>query len=122
MAIEGEASVRQAQLAAEAEKIKVQSDLAQKVEKQKAHVAHQTALNKLEIQKAKDLAAIEADKFKGIIDAVGSDIISAIATAGPAAQADLLSSLQLSSFMVTDGNTPINLFNTAAGLIGGSHI
>eukprot|EP01127_Copromyxa_protea_P008709 TRINITY_DN19_c0_g1_i1.p1 TRINITY_DN19_c0_g1~~TRINITY_DN19_c0_g1_i1.p1 ORF type:complete len:829 (+),score=251.60 TRINITY_DN19_c0_g1_i1:25-2487(+) len=118
MAIEGEASVRQAQLAAEAEKIKVQSDLAQKIEKQKAHIAHQTALNDLEIQKATDLAKIEADKFKGIIDAVGSDVISAIATSGPAQQADLLASLELSSFMVTDGNTPINLFNTAQGLIG----
>jgi len=118
MAIEGETAVRQAQLTAEAEKIRVQSDLAQKVEKQKAHIAHQSALNELEIQKAKDLAQIEADKFKGIIDAVGSHIIESIATAAPTQQAELLESLQLSSFMVTDGNTPINLFKTAQGLIG----
>jgi major vault protein len=118
MAIEGEASVRQAELAAEAEKIKVQSELAQKVEKQKAHLSHQSALNDLEIQKAKDLAKIEADKFKGIIDAVGSDIIASIATAGPTQQAELLTSLKLESFMVTDGNTPVNLFKTAQGLIG----
>jgi len=118
MAIEGEAAVRQAELSAEAEKIRVQSDLAQKIEKQKAHIAHQTALNDLEIKKAEDLSKIEADKFKGIIDAVGADIIEAIATAGPSQQAELLSSLSLTSFMVTDGNTPINLFNTAMGLIG----
>jgi len=118
MAIEGETAVRQAQLTAEAEKIRVQSDLAQKVEKQKAHIAHQSALNELEIQKAKDLAQIEADKFKGIIDAVGSSIIEGIATAAPTQQAELLASLQLTSFMVTDGNTPINLFKTAQGLIG----
>jgi len=118
MAIEGEASVRQAQLSAEAEKIKVQSDLQQKTEKQKAHLNHQAALNELEIQKAQDLAKIEADKFKGIIDAVGSDIIAAIATAGPSQHAELLSSLKLESFMVTDGNTPVNLFKTAQGLIG----
>jgi len=118
MAIEGETAVRQAQLTAEAEKIRVQSDLAQKVEKQKAHIAHQSALNELEIQKAKDLAKIEADKFKGIIDAVGSHIIESIATAAPTQQAELLASLELSSFMVTDGNTPINLFKTAQGLIG----
>jgi len=118
MAIEGEAAVRQAELSAEAEKIKVQSDLAQKVEKQKAHISHQTALNDLEIQKAKDLAKIEADKFKGIIDAVGADTIAAIATAGPSQQAELLASLKLESFMVTDGNTPVNLFKTAQGLIG----
>jgi len=118
MAIEGAASVKQAELAAEAERIRVQSDLAQKVDKQKAHVSHQTALNELEIQKAQDLAQIEADKFKSIIDAVGCDVIEAIATAGPSQQADLLSSLHLNSFMVTDGNNPINLFNTARGLIG----
>jgi major vault protein len=118
MAIEGAAAVKQAELAAEAEKIRVQSDLAQKVDKQNAHLAHQTALNELEIQKATDLAKIEADKFKGIIDAVGADVIEAIATAGPSQQADLLSSLKLNSFMVTDGNNPINLFNTARGLIG----
>jgi len=118
MAIEGAASVKQAELAAEAERIRVQSDLAQKVDKQKAHVSHQSALNELEIQKAQDLAQIEADKFKGIIDAVGCDVIEAIATAGPSQQADLLSSLHLNSFMVTDGNNPINLFNTARGLIG----
>jgi len=121
MSIEGEAAVKQAELAAEAERIRVQSDLAQKVDKQKAHISHQTALNELEIQKAKDLAKIEAEKFKGIIDAVGSEVIEAIASAGPHQQADLLASLQLNSFMVTDGNHPINLFNTARGLIGGGH-
>jgi len=118
MAIEGEAAVRQAQLAAEAEKIKVTSELQQKTDKQKAHLSHQAALNDLEIQKAQDLAKIEADKFKGIIDAVGSDIIAAIATAGPHQHVELLNSLKLESFMVTDGNTPVNLFKTAQGLIG----
>jgi len=118
MAIEGAAAVKQAELAAEAERIRVTSDLAQKVDKQKAHIAHQTSLNELEIQKATDLAQIEADKFKSIIEAVGADVIEAIATAGPSQQADLLASLSLNSFMVTDGNNPINLFNTARGLIG----
>jgi len=119
MSIEGEAAVKQAELSAEAEKIRVESDLAQKIDKQKAHISHQAALNALEIEKAEDLAKIEADKFKGIIDAVGSDTIEAIATAAPSQQAELLASLSLNSFMVTDGNNPINLFNTARGLIGG---
>jgi len=92
--------------------------LQQKTGKQKAHLSHQAALNDLEIQKAQDLAKIEADKFKGIIDAVGSDIIAAIATAGPHQHVELLNSLKLESFMVTDGNTPVNLFKTAQGLIG----
>jgi major vault protein len=39
--------------------------------------------------------------------------------AGPELQAKLLSGLGLKSFLITDGNSPINLFNTAKGLIGG---
>jgi len=42
-----------------------------------------------------------------------------MAEAGPAMQAKLLSGLGLQSFLITDGNSPINLFNTAQGMIGG---
>jgi major vault protein len=116
--IEAVASVKQAQMASEAESITANAALENKVAKQNAHITHQTQLNGLEIQKARDLAKIEADKFKGIIEAVGSEVLEAVATAGRANQVHLLSSLGLSSFMITDGNTPINLFNTASGLIG----
>jgi len=118
MSIQGEAAVKQAELAAEAEQIKSASETQQKVAKQTANIIHQRALNQLEITKARDLAQIEADKFKNIIDAVGSEMIEAVATAGPTLQVELLRSLELKSFMVTDGNSPINLFNTAQGLIG----
>jgi len=105
-------------MGAEAESITANAALENKVAKQNAHVTHQTQLNELEIQKARDLARIEADKFKGIIEAVGAEVLEAVATAGRANQVRLLSSLELNSFMITDGNTPINLFNTASGLIG----
>ena len=42
-----------------------------------------------------------------------------MAEAGPRYQAELLKGLGLSGFIMTDGNNPINLFNTASGLIGG---
>jgi len=118
MSIQGEAAVKQAELSSEAESIRANSELQQKIGKQQAHISHQQALNELEISKARDLAKIEADKFKEIIEAVGSDIIESVATAGPSRQVELLSSLGLKSFMVTDGNSPINLFHTAQGLIG----
>jgi len=116
--IEAVASVKQAQLSAEAESVTQNAALENKINKQNAHITHQTQLNGLEIQKAKDLAKIEAAKFKEIIEAVGPDVLEAVANAGRANQVQLLSSLNLSSFMITDGNTPINLFNTASGLIG----
>jgi len=119
-AIEGEAAVKQAQLQADANKIKAQADLEQSRARQDAEIGHQKALNELEIEKARDLSAIEAAKFKDIVDAIGSDTIQSIAQAGPEMQAKLLQGLGLKGFMITDGNTPINLFNTAGGLIGGT--
>jgi major vault protein len=52
------------------------------------------------------------------VDAIGRDTIQAIAQAGPEMQAKLLQGLGLTSIMFTDGNSPINLFNTAKGLMG----
>lgn len=118
--IEGQAAVEGARLAAEAQRIKAEGDLAQEKAKQEAEIAHQRALNELEIERAKQLAAIEAQKFRDIVGAIGADTIKAMAEAGPAMQAKLLSGLGLKSFLITDGNSPINLFNTAGGLLGGA--
>jgi major vault protein len=116
--IEGEAAVKQAELGAEAERIKAEGDLAQLKARQEAEIAHQKALNELEISRAKDIAAIEASKFKRIVAAIGSDTLREIAEAGPQMQQELLKGLGLKSFMITDGNSPINLFNTAGGIVG----
>jgi len=116
--IEGEAGVKQAELKAKAQNTKAEASLKILKAEQEAEIAHRRALTDLEISKAKDLAEIEAVKFKRIVDAVGAETLKKIARAGPEMQARLLSSLGLKSFMITDGNNPINLFNTAAGLIG----
>jgi len=115
--IEGSAAVKQAQLAADATKIRSEAELEQLKLKQAAQIHHQKALNLLEIAKAKDLASIESIKFKSIVDAIGADTIQSMAEAGPAMQAKLLQGLGLKSFLITDGNSPINLFQTASGLI-----
>jgi len=115
--IEGEAAVKQAQLNAEATKIKSESELEQLKLKQAAEINHQKALNELEIIKARDLGDIESIKFKQIVLSIGADTIQAMAEAGPSMQAKLLQSLGLKSFLITDGNSPINLFQTASGLI-----
>jgi len=117
-AIEGQGAVKQAELSAEAERIAASSDLTQMKARQEAEISHQKALNELEISRAKDLAAIESSKFKSIVTAIGADTLRDIALAGPELQSQLLKGLGLKSFMITDGNSPINLFNTAGGLIG----
>jgi len=92
--------------------------LAQLKGRQEAEIKHQKALNEIEISRARDLANIESSKLKRIVTAIGTETLKEIAMAGPELQLQLLKGLGLKSFMITDGNSPINLFNTAGGLIG----
>jgi len=109
--IEGKAAVKQSELSSEAETIKASSAIEQKKASLTASLSHQKALDDLEITKAKDLAEIEAEKFKNIVDAIGADTLGAIAQSGPEMQAKLLSGLGLKSFLLTDANSPLNIFN-----------
>lgn len=117
--IEGEAAVKQAQLRAEAMKIRSEAELSQLRIRQQAEIEHKKAVTNLELAKAKELAAIESTKFAEVVETIGAETIKSIAEAGPEMQAKLLQGLGLKSFLITDGNSPINLFNTAQGLIGG---
>jgi len=116
--IEGEAKVKQATQVASASAIVSSNKLNLLKEEQKADIDYQRDLNKLEITKAQKLAAIEADKFKAIVDAVGSTTLQHIAETGPALQKKMLQGLGLKSFVITDVSTPVNLFNGAGGPIG----
>eukprot|EP01106_Pelomyxa_sp_JSP_P013249 TRINITY_DN38_c0_g1_i4.p2 TRINITY_DN38_c0_g1~~TRINITY_DN38_c0_g1_i4.p2 ORF type:complete len:350 (+),score=112.19 TRINITY_DN38_c0_g1_i4:359-1408(+) len=115
--IQGEAAVQQAQMSAQSTTIKATSDLDEQKKRQKMELEHKKKLTELEIKRTKDLAEIEQTKFGEVVGAIGADTIRAIAQAGPEMQAKLLSGLGLKSLMITDGNSPINLFNTAAGLV-----
>lgn len=42
--------------------------------------------NELEISKSKEMSTIETKKFQEMVDAIGSDTIASIATAGPEMQ------------------------------------
>jgi len=117
--LEGRSEVTQAKLQSEALRIQATAELEQLKLRQESEVEHTKALAELEISRARELAEIEAEKFKAIIDAIGADTITSIARAGPELQAKLLNGLGLKSFMITDGKSPINLFGTANGLIGG---
>jgi len=117
--IEGEANVTQAKHRAEAQQTKDNARLKMLKSEHETEIGYKTSWNELEIKKAQELSEIESKKFKSIVDAVGADTLKKISQAGPEMQARLLSGLGLKSFMITDGNKPINLFSTAAGLIGG---
>ena len=75
--------------------------------------------NEVEISKAREMADIETGKFENTVKAIGADTLRAIAVSGPEMQVKMLKALGLQSTLITDGSSPINLFNTAQGLIGG---
>lgn len=53
-----------------------------------------------------------------MVDAIGKETIVSISKAGPELKAKMLKGLGLKGFLVTDGKNPINLFNTANGMMG----
>eukprot|EP00741_Cyanophora_paradoxa_P023322 tig00000254_g22529.t1 len=118
--IEGDAAVKQARQKADALRIQCEAEVESLRERQKAELEHERELTSLEIEKAQRLAEIEAEKLRRVIEAIGQDTLKAIATAGPEAQASLLKGLNLQGFLITDGKTPVNLLQTAQGLIGGA--
>jgi len=118
--IEGEANVTQSKMRSEAQSTKANAALKMLISEQESEVAHKKAWSALEIKKAQQLSEIEAGKFKSIVGTIGAQTLKKISQAGPEMQAKLLAGLGLKSFMVTDGNHPINLFSTALGLIGNS--
>eukprot|EP01087_Luapelamoeba_hula_P005225 TRINITY_DN152_c0_g1_i3.p1 TRINITY_DN152_c0_g1~~TRINITY_DN152_c0_g1_i3.p1 ORF type:complete len:828 (+),score=160.85 TRINITY_DN152_c0_g1_i3:149-2632(+) len=117
--IEGEAAVKQSELKAQSTRIKAAAELEQLKLKNAAEIRHQTAMVDLELAKAAEMAKIESEKFAQVVKAIGRETIKSIAQAGPEMQAKLLGGLGIQSMMITDGSSPINLFNTAQGLVGG---
>ena len=67
---------------------------------------------------SQEMAEIETRKFKSLVNSITPQTIQAMAAAGPETQAKLLSGLGLKGYVVTDGSSPINLFNTASGMVG----
>lgn len=117
--IEGEAAVEQARLKAEAQAIEANSELERLTAARNAELEYTKEQNNIEVKKQLETTEIESKKFKDMIESIGAETIKDIARAGPEMQAKLLSSLGIQSTLITDGNNPINLFNTANGLIGG---
>lgn len=117
--IEGEAAVDQAKLKAEAMKIEAEAELERLTKAREAEIVYSREQNELEVGKTRSLADIETTKFRNMVDAIGADTLQAIATAGPDMQVKMLQALGMKSTLITDGNSPINLFTTANGLVGG---
>eukprot|EP00668_Euglena_longa_P015354 GGOE01019428.1.p1 GENE.GGOE01019428.1~~GGOE01019428.1.p1 ORF type:complete len:866 (+),score=208.50 GGOE01019428.1:45-2600(+) len=118
--IEGESQVDIAKLKAEAQRLAAEAELLASQSVKEAELEFQEKMNKLELEKAAQLAQIETEKFRKSVAAIGKESIAAMARAGPEMQARLLKGLGLQGYLMTDGNSPINLMNAAAQLTGGT--
>ncbi|KAG8190032.1 hypothetical protein JTE90_000127 [Oedothorax gibbosus] len=118
--IESEAAVEQAKAKAEAVKIEAEMELERLHKAREEELLYLKQQNELEISKLKQIADIETQKFKNLVDSLGSDTIKSVASAGQEFQVKLLQGLGIQSALITDGNTPINLFSTAQGFLGGA--
>ena len=117
-AVEAQCMVSLAEKRAEAQKIQIRTEIELETAKNSEAVAHARTVNELEVTKAKDLAGIESQQFTKAVESMGKETIEAIAKAGPENQVRLLKALNLQGYMVTDGSSPINLFNAAQGMTG----
>jgi len=118
--IEAQSKKDAAELNSKAEKLKRENEINFVRSKQLLEIEYQRKIDDLEITKARELAEIESNKFKKTIGAIGAETLVAISEAGPKMQAELLGGLGLSGYMLCDTENPINLFNTAQGLLGGN--
>merc|ERR1712227_645230 len=117
--IEGQAAVDQAGLRANAAKIESEAELERLTNARNAEIEFLQKKNALETEKAEKDAEIEINKFKEMMESIGKDTLKAMASAGQDHQVKMLQSLGLTSTLITDGRSPINLLQTAKGFING---
>ncbi|KAG9342877.1 hypothetical protein JZ751_015093 [Albula glossodonta] len=117
--IQGEAAVNEATLKAEAMKIEAEAELARLAKAREQELSFKKEMDRMEVEKQEKLMEIESRRFKELMTSLGSETLKEMARAGPELQVKLLQSLGLKSTLITDGSSPINLFNTANGLLGG---
>ncbi|KAL7703069.1 major vault protein [Lotmaria passim] len=118
--IEVKSELQQAEIRAKAYRISAEAELQKLQQRQALELEYTRRQNEMDVTKAQAAAEAEAEKVKRMVDAIGRDTLVAIARAGPETQAKLLGSLGLKGYLITDGNSPVNLFGAAKGIIGDS--
>ncbi|XP_054907810.1 major vault protein [Poeciliopsis prolifica] len=116
--IRGEAAVNEAKLKAEAQRIEAEAELQRLAKAREQELSYKKELDHLEVEKQERLAQLDSQRFRQMMESLGSDTLKEIARAGPELQVKMLQSLGLKSTLITDGSSPINLFTTANGLLG----
>ncbi|XP_057717616.1 major vault protein isoform X2 [Corythoichthys intestinalis] len=116
--IRGEAAVHEAKLKVEAQRIEAEAELERLSKAREQELNYKKQMDQLDVDKQERLADIENERFRKLVESLGSDTLAEMARAGPELQVKLLQSLGLKSTLITDGSAPVNLFTTANGLLG----
>ncbi|KAG5487015.1 hypothetical protein LSCM1_07682 [Leishmania martiniquensis] len=116
--IEVRSELQQAEMRAKAYRISAEAELQKLQQRQELELEYTRRQNEMDVAKARAAAEAEAEKVRRMVEAIGRDTLVAIARAGPETQVKLLGSLGLKGYLITDGNSPINLFGAAQGMIG----
>jgi len=115
--IESHSAIEAATLKSKAVEIDEKTKLESLEKERMAELSYTRIINELEVAKARQLAEIELAKSSNLINCIGSDTIETIAHAGAIAKMGLLQGLGIRSTLITDGKTPINLYQAPGGAI-----
>ena len=115
--INSEGNLEQQKCKAKAERIEFDSYISLIQMDNKKIEDQEREKNKMQLEKMSKMNEIEIKKFRHMVNSIGRDTIIAMAKSGPENKAKLLKSLGLEGYLVTDGKTPINLFNAAEGMV-----
>lgn len=116
--IEGESFVQAAVARAAKESLLYSTAHEMQSSKQRLLTQHEETIMALAQKYQRELQDIQHTLMVEVAAALGPGTIEEIAKAGPELQVKLLQSLGLEGYLVTDGSSPINLFNTATSLTG----
>eukprot|EP00048_Salpingoeca_helianthica_P015838 m.228868 g.228868 ORF g.228868 m.228868 type:complete len:835 (-) comp17618_c0_seq1:36-2540(-) len=115
--IEGQSAIASAELQAQAARVAFEGESAALAAARTAEIEYQRQMQRVEIDRMRRLGQHEVDKYRASVEAMGPKNVAAMATAKEEGIVRLLQSLGLSSTLLSDGNSPINLFHTATKLV-----
>lgn len=115
--IEGENTVAVSQVESETLEISNNQEAEALRLQQKLKYDYENTENDINATEQEKLATVEVDKIERMMKAIGPPTLAKIINAEPEMQQDLLKSLGLQGYLMTDGRNPINLFDTANGLV-----
>lgn len=116
--IDGKASVNAAEMQCKSDAVLRDAHLTIQRRKKDLSMKKERKLQDLQSEFNQRMSDVQHFLMAKAIAALGPSTIEEIARSGPELQANLLSSLGLEGYLMTDGSSPVNLFQTAAGLSG----